>query len=122
MDAELAQMPIVIAVTVDAVGWCMAPAPRGLTMALRAADPAMRTGEHESGLPVVIELPDGPTIRGMAALTLCAEPTVVYVLRAVAAVARGGRADEGHAPMALRAAQHSVQAQKRKGRQIVVKV
>ena len=68
----------------------------------------------------VIENPQRPAIRRMAALAFLAEPALVHIIVHMAVDAGGFRLRESQRRMALRAAHDPVQAQQRKCAQVMI--
>src|ERR1700730_8517905 len=94
----------------------------GLLVASRAAQFCVRTGERETGLLAVIELPHAPAIGGVALLAFLSEASPVNIRLLVATQASRGLDPEGSARMALFARNRDVQAEKRKFLQVVIEV
>ena len=81
---------------------------------------AMGTFETEVGGLVVIELPERPTIRVMAACAIIAERLLVHVVLAVAVIAACGDILESRGGLTLFAGRSGMQANQREVRQIMI--
>lgn len=81
----------------------------------------MGTQQRESGLPGVIEGPQGPTVARMTVLALAAQAAVVDVVMGMTIRAAQRGAVKGHARMALCATDQPMHAKQREAAQIVIK-
>ena len=114
-----AQMPIILAVTGDALGRCLG-GPWRLMVTVGALQSGMRTEQRKFGFLGVIEAPDRPSIGRVAALALLAEAAMMHVLVSVTADAGRRRIPEGQRRVTLRAAHDPVQPEQWITRQIVI--
>ncbi len=93
---------------------------RRVAVAVRALQLGVRSEQREMCLPGVIEAPQRPAVRRMAAFALVAQAALVHVIVCVAGDAGGGRGAEGQRGMALRTADDAVQTQQREAGHIVI--
>ena len=108
LRAVLTQMPIVLAVTAHAHHRHFYRAWR-LVMAIGALQLLVGAQQRKMSLLGVIEGPNLPSVRRVAALALLAEAALVHVIVRVAFVALRRRLVERKRRVALRAADHLMQ-------------
>jgi|SRR5882757_2911969 len=121
LAAELPQVHIILRVARGAFRAQLHLRSR-LAMAAGAIQPGVRSEQRETGLPAMIEIPPLPAVGGMALLALRSEAAFVGVVLLVAIDAFRACQLEGFAAVTLIARDGHMQAQKRKLRQVMVKV
>ena len=115
------QVPVILAVTAAAQRRGLHRA-RRLVMAIGALQLGVGADQRKviRSLLRMIERPQGPAVRRMAALAFLAEAALVHVIVRVAVDAGQGRIIEGQRRMALCAAHHPMQPEQREIGQVVV--
>jgi hypothetical protein len=121
LAAELPQVHIILRVARGALR-AQLHLRSGLAMAPGAIQPGVRSEQRETGLLAMIEIPPLPAVGGMALLALRSQAAVVGVVLLVAIDAFRARELEGFVAVTLIARDGDMQAQKRKLRQVMVKV
>lgn len=120
ITAKTTVMDVIAVVTGPAIlGQCGIPG--RLTVAVAATQAAMGAREREFSCLAVVELPESPAIRVVAALALFAQPALVDILGLVASQAHDRRISIRTACMALLAGHADMQADERELRQVVIK-
>lgn len=119
LDAELAQVPIVLVMTGIAF-LAHFSRTRRFGMARRACQLAVRAKQRKVRILRVIEGPDLPAVGRVAAVALLAERTFMHILARMASDAGGRRSTERLSCMALSAADQTMQPDQRIRRQIVI--
>ena len=110
LRAVLTEMPVILVVTAAALRGGLHGA-RRLVVAIGALQLLVCAQERKMSLLGVIESPNLPSVRRVAALALLAEAALVYVIVRVALVALRRRLVERERRVALRAADHPMQPQ-----------
>ena len=110
LRAVLAEMPVIFVVTDPALHLHLHRA-RRVVMAIGALQLLVGAQERKVSLLGVIESPNLPSVRRVAALALLAEAALVDVIVRVALVALLRRPVERERRMALRTADHPMQPQ-----------
>jgi len=119
LDAVLTQVSVVLAVAGTALLGHLYGA-RRFAMAFGALQLCVRPQQGEVCILRMIESPQRPTVRRMAACAFRAQSALVHVVLAMAIDAcRGGRAKRQRC-VALRAADDPVQPQQRENRQVMI--
>ncbi len=95
---------------------------RGLLVTVGAGEFRVGAREREARLLAVVELPDTPAIRGMAARAIVAEATLVKVIGAMAVDAAFASILVSASDVTLLARHRNMQADEREARQVVVEV
>jgi hypothetical protein len=122
LAAELPQVHIILRVARSAFR-AQLHLRSGLAMAAGAIQPGVRSEQRETGLLAMIEIPPLPAVGGMALLALRSEAAFVGVVLLVAIDTLRACELEGFAAaVTLIARDGHMQAQKRKLRQVMVKV
>src|ERR1700726_1600142 len=109
LRAVLAEMPVILVVTDPALHLHLHRA-RRVVMAIGALQLLVGAQERKMSLLGVIESPNLPSVRRVAALALLAEAALVHVIVRVALVACRRRPAERQRRVALRAADDPVQS------------
>ena len=110
LRAVLTEMPVILVVTDPALHLHLHRA-RRVVMAIGALQLLVGAQERKVSLLGVIESPNLPSVRRVAALALFAEAALVHVIVRVALVALRRRLVERERRVALRAADHPMQPQ-----------
>ena len=119
LRAVLAQMAVILVMAGPALLRHLLRAGR-LTMAVGARELAVRAEQREVRIARMIELPQLPAVRRVARVAFLAQAAFVHIVVRVATIARGGRTAEGLRRMALHAADHAMQSEQGKLRQVVI--
>src|ERR1700730_5674606 len=119
LRAILAQVPIVLVMAGIAFLRHLLRTGR-LTMTVGADELAVRAEQREVRIARMIELPHLPAVRRVAGLAFLSQAAFVHIVVRVATIARGGRTAEGLRRMALHAADHAMQSEQGKLRQVVI--
>jgi hypothetical protein len=120
LPAEVAEVSVIILMAGDAVLRKLHDI-RGLAMATRTVELPVCTGQAETRLLAVVELPDSPAIRRVATGALLAQAAFVHVGPGMAVIAAGFRILECLCQVALLARHGRVLTQQREIAEVVVK-
>ena len=119
LPAVLPEVHVVLGVTRETVLFQLHLIRWALVAGL-AGELAVRAGEGEAGLLAVVELPQAPAVRGVAAPTILAEIAFVNIVLAVAVDALLADLAIRACHVALFARHGDVQPDQREARQVVV--
>src|ERR1700722_8591848 len=108
LRAVLTEMPVILVVTAAALRWRLRRA-RRFVMAIGALQLLVSAQERKMSFLGVIEGPNLPSVRRVAALALLAEAALVHIIVRMTLVARRRRPIERERRMALHAADDPMQ-------------
>lgn len=121
LPAVLAQMHVILRMAIRARCFELQLL-RGLLVTVSAGEFRVRANEGEVRFLAVVELPDAPAIRGMAARAVVAESPLVKVIRTVAVDAAFAGVLVSARHVTLLARHRHMQADEREGREVMVEI